>query len=543
MTMRRFLRVLFLCLFCATISAAEPGESVLVIYNSASAASREVAMHYAQKRKVPEQQVIAFDLPETETISRQDYKSKLQDPLWAELKKRKLFTFSPEKPEPGTSKVNITSSKIRYLVLCYGVPVKITADPMLQEEGVEKLSPELRRNEAAVDSELAALPALDLKLKFAGPVSNPLFGTTNAASLNPTNGILLVARLDGPTPEIARGLVDKALEAEQNGLWGRAYFDARGITNGSYAVGDQWIKTAAEMARGYGYDTVVDNAEKTFDPSFPMPNIALYFGWYDQNISGPFLSGLAEFRPGAVAYHLHSFSAKELRNPNSGWAGPLLARGATATMGCTEEPYLQATPEIAQFLYRFMYLGFSFGEAAYASQRTLSWQITVVGDPLYTPFSKNQKERYEDLLARKDKNLPWSMLMWVQFRIAHDAPLSEIETFYAHAPGVKESAILMEKLGDVYKSNGKLFDAVDAYLQAVKLPSTPLEKLRMTLSAGTLLANLGHEQEAYDLYKNVLEAFPGYPGKKDLYERLAKVALELKKTDEAKEYSRLAKES
>jgi tetratricopeptide (TPR) repeat protein len=65
----------------------------------------------------------------------------------------------------------------------------------------------------------------------------------------------------------------------------------------------------------------------------------------------------------------------------------------------------------------------------------------------------------------------------------------------------------------------------------------------MTLSAGTLLANLGHEKEAYDLYKNVLEAFPGYPGKKDLYERLAKVALELKKTDEAKEYSRLAKES
>ena len=49
------------------------------------------------------------------------------------------------------------------------------------------------------------------------------------ASLNPTNGILLVARLDGPSAEIARGLVDKAVQAERDGLWGRAYFDARGI--------------------------------------------------------------------------------------------------------------------------------------------------------------------------------------------------------------------------------------------------------------------------------------------------------------------------
>jgi hypothetical protein len=37
--------------------------------------------------------------------------------------------------------------------------------------------------------------------------------------MHPTNGILLVTRLDGPSASIARGLVDKALEAETNGLW------------------------------------------------------------------------------------------------------------------------------------------------------------------------------------------------------------------------------------------------------------------------------------------------------------------------------------
>ena len=190
-----------------------------------------------------------------------------------------------------------------------------------------------------------------------------------------------------------------------------------------------------------------------------------------------------------------------------------------------------------------MYLGFSFGEAAYASQRALSWQITVVGDPLYTPFIKNQKERYEDLSSRKDKDLAWSMMMWVQFRLAHGADLSEIETFYEHSPETKTSAILQEKLGDVYKKNGKIFSAVDPYLTALKLPSSPLETLRMTLSAGSILANLGHEEEAYDLYKNVLKAFPNYPGKKEIFERLSQVADRLNKKDEAKEYQRLADQS
>jgi uncharacterized protein (TIGR03790 family) len=536
-------KILFCLLLCGAVfrTTADPGDSVLLIYNSAVPASKQIAMHYAKKRHVPESQILSFDLPETETISGEDYKKRLQDPLWEELKKRELFTFHGAESQPS-NKVDIAQSKIRYAVLCYGVPVKITADPMLDEPGLDKTPVELRRNEASVDSELAALPALDLKLKLAGPTSNPIFSTTNSAWINPTNGVLMVARLDGPTPEIALALVDKALEAETNGLWGRAYFDSRGLTNGAYLVGDQWMKEGAEITRGYGYDTIIDHAEPTFPSSFPMPEIAFYFGWYAQDISGPFLSGLAEFRPGAIAYHLHSFSARQLRTATSGWAGPLLARGATATMGSTEEPYLQMTPDIPIFLHRLIYLGFTFGEAAYASQRALSWQITVVGDPLYRPFIKSQKERFDQLEASKDRNLEWSLMMWVQFRLAHGASLDEIEAFYAQNPETKTSAILEEKLGDVYKSHGKIFNAINPYLKALSLPCSPLEKLRMTLSAGTLLSRLGHAEEAYQLYKNILIAFPNYPGKKEIYERLAQVAVELKKTGEAAEYQRLSKE-
>ena len=81
----------------------------------------------------------------------------------------------------------------------------------------------------AVDSELAWLPLVKMDFPLTGPFPNWVYGVTNAALLNPTNGILLVARLDGPTADIANGLVDKAMQAERDGLWGRAYFDARGI--------------------------------------------------------------------------------------------------------------------------------------------------------------------------------------------------------------------------------------------------------------------------------------------------------------------------
>jgi uncharacterized protein (TIGR03790 family) len=91
------------------------------------------------------------------------------------------------------------------------------------------------------------LPQIEEKLPLAGPLRNAVYTTTNAAMLHPTNGVLLVTRLDGPTPAIARGLVDKALQAEADGLWGRAYFDLRNTTEPSYKLGDDWIRGASEI--------------------------------------------------------------------------------------------------------------------------------------------------------------------------------------------------------------------------------------------------------------------------------------------------------
>ena len=41
----------------------------------------------------------------------------------------------------------------------------------------------MRRNEAAVDSELALLPLINEKVPLNGPIRNPVYATTNEAML------------------------------------------------------------------------------------------------------------------------------------------------------------------------------------------------------------------------------------------------------------------------------------------------------------------------------------------------------------------------
>jgi uncharacterized protein (TIGR03790 family) len=540
---RKNLIVSLLVLFFAGVAHAaekDTGASVVLIYNSSMPVSKEVADHYAAQRQVPAEQIFAFDLPQVETISREDFTTKLQQPLWKELRSRKLLTYGDAESN-GSFKSHVTEAKVRYVVLCYGVPLKITPDTALKEN-VDQFPQELRRNEAAVESELSILPLLDQKPLVTGPFNNPVGLATNQFAVSPTNGVLMVARIDGPTPEIAKSLVDKAIQAEKDGLWGNAYFDTRSITNAGFKQADDMLNAAAELAKLYGFEVVKETSSRTFPPTTPLPDIALYFGWYDQSVSGPFTNGMAEFRPGAIAYHLHSFSSRNLRVSNVWWTGPLLAAGATATMGFTEEPYLHTTPQINVFLYRFVQLGFSFGEAAYACMPSLSWQTAVIGDPLYRPFYMSQQARYEELERRKDKNVDWSMLMWVNFRLTQNAPFDEILQFYKTNPTTQQSAVLQEKLGDIYKSKGKLIDAMGPYGKALKLPMSPLRKLRLGLKAAPIFASMGRAEQAYSIYQQILRENPAYPDKKEIYERLSGVAMRLKKTEEAAEFQRLARD-
>ncbi len=498
-------------------AAVSPGDEVVVVYNEAAGEdSRKVAEHYAAVRGVATNRIIGLSLPTTEAMTRPQFLEQLQKPLLQELESRRLLRMTedivPAEPgKPGELIRRMADASFRYLVLCYGVPVRILPDANLSETETNKVPAEMRRNDAAVDSELAALPLTLAKPFYSGAAKNPFYMTTEPQEMKPSNGLLMTARLDGPTPEIARQLVDRALQAETNGLWGYAYFDTRGLTNGSYLIGDDWLREAIRTTRRQGFETVVDEQPTTFPPGFPLRYAALYAGWYDGTVSGPFAQPSVEFMPGAVAYHLHSFSAATLRSATANWVGPLLAKGAAATMGAVQEPFLAGTPDLGVFFSRLIAQRFTFGEAAYASQSTLSWMITVVGDPLYRPMGQDPQTLHQKLEAAGSSLVEWSHLRVVNLNLAIGTPPGEMVKYLREIPQTTNSAVLTQKVGDLLAAQGQGGEALAEYSAALQRHPSPQHRIYLQLALARYLRALNRPADALAQYKAFLTENPKHP--------------------------------
>jgi tetratricopeptide (TPR) repeat protein len=245
--------------------------------------------------------------------------------------------------------------------------------------------------------------------------------------------------------------------------------------------------------------------------------------------------------PGAFAYHLHSFNAATLRSVNQHWCGPLLAKGATCTMGCVYEPYLTGTPNLAVFLARWMATGFTFGEAAYVAQPTLSWQVTVIGDPLYRPFGKPPARLHAELARRHSPLIEWSHLRIIDLSLAHGASLLRVADHLENMGTTTNSAVLTEKLADLYEREGKPSSTIDTYERALNLNPSPEQRIRLHLTLGEKLEEQNRNQEAYDNYQNLLRESPDYPGRISIYQKLLSLARKLDKPNDVARYEALTK--
>jgi uncharacterized protein (TIGR03790 family) len=206
-----------------------------------------------------------------------------------------------------------------------------------------------------------------------------------------TEGLVLtvmVSRLDGPTPQIARGLIDKAVYAEKTGLHGFAYIDSRGIPDdkqpGSWGNYDQKLRNLAVLLRfRTSLQVKEERTNKLFEPH-SCPQTAIYCGWYSLK---KYIDSF-DFVDGAIGAHIASFEAMDLRDPNSTeWCPSMLVHGVTATFGPVAEPYLSAFPDPEEFFYELID-GKCLVEAFYRSQPFCSWQMMLIGDPLYAPFAE-----------------------------------------------------------------------------------------------------------------------------------------------------------
>jgi uncharacterized protein (TIGR03790 family) len=549
-------------LLAALVLRAAPNEGaeVLVIFNSRSPESKAVAEHYARKRSVPPEQVTGFDLPVGGSITRKDYTELLQNPLKSWMESKRLATWTNE-PVPASGnfpagvKYTLTESRIRYLLLCYDIPWYILNDATLRED-TNGIPDVVRRNDACLDQEICLLPRLG-HYKFTGLTTNPFSSITNASFIHPRNGAFAISRLDGPTPAIAMGLVDKALEAEARGLWGHAYIDLRGITSGAYSSGDVIITNAATGAKRLGFETFVDNLPETFRVGYPMSQIGLYVGWYDAKVTGPFTRPEMEFLPGAFGYHLHSFSGANLRSRTDHWVGPMLDRGVTSTMGCVAEPYLSFTPHPGVFLERWGYLGMTFAEAAMTSHPVLSWQTVVVGDPLYRPFRLNPLQ-YGEMLAMANSPLTaYAMVRKVNidlllgrlpdprnpFPSATSPELVATQVaeaqreFLEGQPMAKVNAVLAEKIARLYWSRSWATKAAEWYALALAAPDcTPRQRVRLHYNSVEAFRILDRPRSAYDALEEVMKADPDRSDALNLRTRQLQFAREMRdkpRTDQA----------
>jgi uncharacterized protein (TIGR03790 family) len=401
--------VLLLLLIPGPVSALEP-EEVAVVANRFVEGSDDLARYYMEKRGIPKENLIRIRTTDKEFCSREMYEEEIAAPVREFLRKRR---------DGGT---------IRALVTMQGVPLRVNPPPLSKEgqaqlkklkgerdglrgrlkkladsknaeavglkgeiAALERRMKALDKKEyrAAVDSELALVLAKDYPLD--GWVLNPFFlGVKNRKGPVTKDEVLMVARLDAPTEAIVKRIIDDSLATEAEGLKGTAYFDARwkrpeNNPDSGYAFYDNSIhRAAARVTAAQRLPVVVDDKQTLFQPG-QAPGAALYCGWYSLS---RYVDAF-DWQRGAVGYHIASGECGTLRAGSSqAWCKRMLEDGVAATLGPVGEPYVQAFPPPEIFFTLLLDGSYTLVETYFLSLPSLSWQMVLVGDPLYRPFSR-----------------------------------------------------------------------------------------------------------------------------------------------------------
>jgi len=392
-------------------------EQVVVVANSKALHSVDLAKYYLKKRDISPNNLLEINAPTNEHCSREDYEKYIVSPVKAFLEKK-----DPE------------GDKFRCLVTLFGIPLrvrspKLTPDDREQLANLQKqrdsITSQMKKAEqqqndeklkglreekeqikrkidqaekafqgAAVDSELALVR--EDKYPLGGWLPNKYFlGYRGKKIKNVPQKVLLISRLDGPSEEDVRRIIDDGLQAEKEGLQGKAYFDARWPdprdkeVKGSYGFYDRAIHKAARLVeKSKGMEVVIDSQQRLFQPG-ECPNAALYCGWYSL---AHYVDAFTWVR-GAVGFHIASQECQTLKNKASQvWCKRMLEKGVVATLGPVSEPYLQAFPVPDIFFGLLVDGQLTLAECYALANPFWSWQMVLIGDPLYRPF-KNSRSR------------------------------------------------------------------------------------------------------------------------------------------------------
>jgi uncharacterized protein (TIGR03790 family) len=237
---------------------------------------------------------------------------------------------------------------------------------------------------AAFDSELACVNANFYTRVRSLP--NPLHYKASRTQSPP---IFMVMRLDAPKPEQVHEIITQSIKTETDGLTGRIVVDAGGNLsidpkNAVYAGFDLTLKRLAGIVqKNTNLPLTLDVKPAILAKDSVKEPIAVYCGWYAlRNYTPP-----GKFAPGAVGYHIASFELTSLHTAAANeWCRGLLADGVVGTLGPVNEPYLNAFPGPDEF-FPLLFTGkLTLAEVYWKTTPLISWQIAMIGDPLYVPY-------------------------------------------------------------------------------------------------------------------------------------------------------------
>ncbi len=529
--MKFFAAFVFCLVLCVRLGAEElrlsqptpgkdpnnPANFAVVVYNANDPLAEKLAQYYAERRNIPFDRVVALRCALVEEINRDEFDRDIVEPLRKVFDERHWWERSKDHPGANPSSI-VMSTRVRFLVLMRGIPLKIAHRTVPYEGDNPGNQPDALKNTnaASVDSELAVLGAFTRTIS--GVIVNPYF--RSFARIHETNypWLMVVGRLDGPSDAVVRRMIDDAVEVEKTGLWGRAYFDARGLApeSGALYQGDAWLVAASKESN---LPAVLDLREALFEHGYPMNECALYLGWYAPGVNGPFSRPDWRFQRGALAIHLHSFSASTIREAGNGWVAPLLAAGAAASCGNVYEPYLNFTVHFDVMLPRLQ-AGFTFGESAYMATPAVSWMGTVVGDPLYRPFKAMQElctraelslVRPETDFASDSPNEAETKAFVATWHLRRSKPVNAIELEVSKLARKFKSGRIYEGLGLAQLAGGDVSTAIRTLETARDSYASPDDVQRVILHLARAQIRAGRKPQALVLARQAITKFPTSP--------------------------------
>ena len=371
---------LLLC-FCPRIafSASALASRVLVVYATNDSNSTSVATYYQSKRGIPNGNMCPVTLPNPSAtgLDASDYANSVQTPVQNCLKAA-------------------GEGNILYIVLAYIRPFGVDPGSGFDWYALDSYLADIwnQYTTQVFDPVPSATHPYYVENQSQGNAYVPFESLASYRAVGVFPLIYSVWRLDGATPAIATGLVDKALAAEaaggpisQNSNPPNAcidmLLDPTSSPDDGYRAGD-WDLYRASIFLGLTtkFTVVADTYDTEFGtpPSSDCLNTGLYAGWYNYNTYNNAFS----WDTGAIGWDLDSDS---LADPRSGptWSTNALEKGIAVTSGPLDEPYLEGMARPSGVL-RNLLEGANVGDAFLRNTRWLKWRILNVGDPLYTPF-------------------------------------------------------------------------------------------------------------------------------------------------------------